>query len=198
MRKENILPYAPVLIKLLQDVLYQEETAHWDMLLRHARSVQEYFEKIGVQVYIDEPEGYAYLRQHDEEDEEGQEPSRPLPRLVRRDRLSFHVTLLCVLLRERLQQFDTSASGSTRLVLHTDDLNDLIRPFFKERTDEVRMLRTFDAIIKQTADLGFLKRLTGAEENLYEVRRILKAKISADILFDIKEKMKAYAESAHV
>ena len=39
---------------------------------------------------------------------------------------------------------------------------------------------------------GFVKRLSGQEEN-YEVRPILKAKIDADTLALLKQKLEAYA-----
>jgi hypothetical protein len=193
-----VAPYAPVIIKLLQDVLYQEDSGHWDLLLRHQKLVQEYFEKIGIEVLIDESEGYAFLRQPADEEISGGEQPVSLPRLVRRDRLSYHVTLLCVLLREKLQQFDSSASGAARLIFHEDDIHEMMHPFYRERSDEVRLYKSIDSIIKQVVDMGFLKRLTGPEENLFEVRRILKARISADTLVEIKEKLKAYAESTDV
>jgi hypothetical protein len=40
-------------------------------------------------------------------------------------------------------------------------------------------------------ELGFLKLLPNSTEELYEVRRIIKAKISADKLAEIKEKLQA-------
>jgi len=50
--------------------------------------------------------------------------ARALPRLTRRDRLSYPVTLLLVLLREALQQFDSGEPQSDRLVLAIEELRD--------------------------------------------------------------------------
>lgn len=197
LRDETIAPYAAVVIKLLQDVLYLEDSANWELLLRYNELVREYFAKIGIELYIDEGEGFAYIRQPDEDQADLSDQARTLPRLVRRDRMSYHATLLCVLLRESLQQFDASGLASTRLIVSNDEIYDLLRPFFKERTDETRLLRTFDHIIGQVVGLGFLKQMTGSEENRYEVRRILRAKLSADTLAEIREKLEAYAESTN-
>ena len=196
-RDETIAPYAAVVIKLLQDVLYQEDSNYWELLLRYQQLVREYFEKIGIELYVDEGEGFAYLRQPDEDQADLSDQARTLPRLVRRDRMSYHATLLCVLLREGLLQFDASGSASTRLILSQDEIYDMLRPFFKERTDETRLLRTFDHVIGQVVGLGFLKLMAGSEENRYEVRRVLRAKLSADTLADIREKLEAYAESTN-
>ena len=39
-----------------------------------------------------------------------------------------------------------------------------------------------------------IKKLNDENEDLYEVRRIIKAKISADTMVDIRDQLKAYQE----
>ena len=54
------------------------------------------------------------------EDEEGsseEDLNLQVPSLVRRIPLSFEVSLLCVLLREALEQFDSKVNDDHRLVL---------------------------------------------------------------------------------
>ncbi|MDM8532023.1 DUF4194 domain-containing protein [Anaerolineales bacterium HSG25] len=185
--------YAPVMIKLMQGILYQDDTTHWDMLLHHQSAVRDYVGKIGLALYLDEAEGYAYLQQLDEEAVR-ENFGQALPRLIRRIKLSYDVTLLLVLLRERLQQFDTSDDLSSRLVMSVDDIREMVRPFFPEQTNEVRLLRNLDSNINQLTKLGFLKQLSGKQSHLYEVRRIIKAKVSADVLAEIKEKLQTHVE----
>ncbi len=192
MTSDALAPYAAVIIKLLQNVLYHDDTAHWDLLLTHLSAVKAYFGKIGIEVYLDEAEGYAYLRQPEPDNDE--QMRKPLPRLTRRDKLSYHVTLLCVLLRERLLQFDASGSESDQLVLSHEQLRDLLRPFFKEYSDETRQLRPIDATIVRVVELGFLRRFQRAEEEQYEVRRVLKAKIDSEKLIEIKQKLQSNAQ----
>ena len=93
-----VVPYAVVILKLLRNPLYSDETYSWNLLLMHLTSVQEYFARIGLEVRLHEEDGFAYLHQPALEDEEGQKLS--LPRLTRRDRLTYNATLLCVQLRE--------------------------------------------------------------------------------------------------
>lgn len=188
---DQIAPYAPVIIKLLQGVLYQEDAAAWDSLLHHQTTIRDYFGKIGLLLYLDEAEGYAFLRQADTEDEAVQ----ALPRLVHRRKLSYPVTLLCVLLRENLQQFETSGTEAARLVVSAQDIYEMLQPYYDEQSDEAKRRRTFDSLINQAVDLGFLKAMRGQEDRQYEVRRILKAKLSADALADIKGKLESYVQS---
>jgi len=186
-----VAPYAPAIIKLLKGILYEDDS-DWDMLLNNERNIKEYFGKIGVTLYLDEAEGYAYLQQPDREDDD--EQAKPLPRLVTRYPLTRDVTLLCVLLREELLEFDASTSNSTRCILSKDKIHDLMRPFFKEQTNDVQLVKKFDSSIAQAVKLHFLKELKGTESE-YEVRRILKAKFSADKLKEIEEELKSQDKS---
>ncbi|NJN65974.1 MAG: DUF4194 domain-containing protein [Chloroflexaceae bacterium] len=191
----TIPPYAPVLIKLLQGILYYDDMDHWKVLLNHSVPIREYFATIGIEVRIDENEGYAYLHQPDPREDDDQ--AATLPRLVRRDKLGYRVTLLCVLLREELQQFDLRETASDRLVLSKDALRDMMRPFLPERTNETRLIKDIDTVIHQVVDLGFLKSLKSTDSDQYEVRRILKAKIDADKLGEIRQALLQYQEGSY-
>lgn len=183
---EEILPYAPVIIKLLQDVLYFDDK-QWETLLNYHVPLQRHFAGIGLQLHIDETEGYAYLTQPESEETAG-----VLPRLVRRMPLTYDATLLCVLLRESLQQFDAQHPDLARHILSRSQIQEMMQLFYGEQTDLLRLARRIDSAIAQIIRLGFLKKLSRTDEDLYEVRRILKAKISADTLVAIREQLSAY------
>ncbi|WP_008307910.1 DUF4194 domain-containing protein [Leptolyngbya sp. PCC 6406] len=182
-------PYAPVILKLLQGVLYSDDP-HWERLQSYLTPIKEYFGKIGLQVQNYETEGFAYLEQPDPDPEERTEP---LPRLTARRQLSFKVTVLCVLLREQLRQFDSS-DATGRLVLGIEKLRDLLQPHLPEGNNEEKFRREVDSLANQVVGLGFLRRLSGEDEN-YEIRPILKAKIDAEMLELLKKKLDAYANS---
>lgn len=189
----KLLPYAPLILKLLQGPVYQEDGEAWNLLLHHELALKSHFDQIGLALMVSETDGYAYLHQPELAEEDSSAPS--LPRLVRRVKLTYDATLLCVLLRERLLQFETEPTASQRLVLTTDAMREMARLFFQERSDEVRLVRDIDRVIKQVEDLGYIRRLRGQDE-AYEVRPIIKARISADQLAIIKEKLEAHADSA--
>lgn len=189
MRPDIVAPYAPAVIRLLQGALSIDDVSTWNILLTHETPTREYLAKIGLELVLSEADGYAFLRQPDLEGEDGQKV--PLPRLTRRDRLSYHVTLMCVLLRERLDQFEASTPETDRLILTADDLRDMLRPFLRERADERTLLKKIDETASRVADLGFLKRLGG--DNRYEVRMILKARIGSEILAEVVQILEQHA-----
>ncbi len=181
------LPYASVILKLLQGVVYSDDP-HWDRLQSYFSPIKEYFGKIGLEVRNYEADGFAYLEQPELDPED---KSEPLPRLTARHRLGFKVTVLCVLLREALRQFDGSDQAG-RLVLNIENIRDLLQPYLPEQNNEEKFRREVDALVNQVKELGFLKELSGPEQN-YEIRSIIKAKIDTETLALLKQKLEAYA-----
>ena len=121
-------------------------------------------------------------------DVEGEEA---LPRLVRRRALSYNVSLLLVLLRKRLVEFET-AGAEGRLVLSTEQIVDLLRVFQADSSNEARVVDQAERTIGKAAELGFLRQLRG-QTGQWEVRRILKAYVDAETLSDFSKKLDQYA-----
>jgi hypothetical protein len=175
-------------IPLMKGVVYRDgNEAAWQQVRQLQAQVRDYVDVLGLQVVIDEAEGYAYLRQRPADDEEAGQ----LPRLVPRRSLSFPVSLLLALLRKKLAEFDAQG-GDTRLMLTRAQIVEMLRVFLPETTNEARLVDQIDAHISKAADLGFLRPAKNAEA-LYEVRRILKAYIDGQWLADFSGRLAAYA-----
>lgn len=180
---------ASAVIRLMQGVVYRESDEDtWLTLERLGAGVRDHFATIGVDVVVDDAEGYAYLRSRAEED--GDEA---LPRLVRRRALTYNVSLLLVLLRKRLVEFETTG-GEGRLVLTNDQIVEMLRLFQAESTNDARIADQAETTIKKAAELGFLRQLRGQRDH-WEVRRILKAYVDAQTLSDFSAKLQEYAGS---
>jgi hypothetical protein len=178
---------AAAIIQLMRGVVYREsDETTWTTLDRRGPAVRDHFAAIGVDVLVDDTEGYAYLQTKPEADGE-----EPLPRLVKRRTLTYNVSLLLVLLRKRMVEFETSGSEG-KLVLDREQIVDMLRLFLADSTDEARVLDRVDTTIKQTAELGFLRPLRGGSDQ-WEVQRILKAYVDAQTLSDFAGKLSEYA-----
>lgn len=189
MRSAEEHSVAVAIIELMRGVIYREaDEDAWATLDRHGPAVRDHFDAIGVDVVVDDVEGYAYLRSQDDDDDDNAEP---LPRLVRRRSLTYNVSLLLVLLRRRLVEFETTG-GEGQLVVSRDHLVDSLRTFLADSTNEARVIDRVDTTIKQVADLGFLRPLRGTSDQ-WEVRRILKAYVDAQTLGDFAGKLQEYA-----
>jgi hypothetical protein len=182
-----LLPYAPVILRLLQGVLYHDDDL-WEKLHIHQTAVSDHFAAIGLTLVMAEVDGFAYLRQDDPED-----PSLPaLPRLIRRIPLSFHVTLLGVLLRERLDELETAHPDSTPVITR-QELYELLMPYMPERGDQRAVYKKMDAHIQKIADLGFLRTI---KNDRFEIRNILKAKFDSERLSLIKAQLHTATEES--
>jgi hypothetical protein len=193
MKSNVVAAYAPVVIKLLQGPLFSDEASYWSLLLSHSEQIQAYFAQTGLEVQLHEEDGFAYLHQPIIEDDEGH--IQVLPRLTRRDRLTYHTTLLCVLLREQLDRFEASNLDGSAYLQTREQIRDLLLPFLPERTNELIVQKKIDATIGNVVELGFLKRVTAQTDiEYFEVRRIIKARVNTERLLKIKEKLQRCQE----
>lgn len=190
MRANLVAPYAAVVIKLLQGVLYHDDTITWNLLLQYSEQVRMFFAQMGLELQFHEEDGFAYVRQAEIEDEEG-DPLN-LPRLTRRIPLSYPVTLLCVLLREQLLQFEAANLENAACLLTREQIYEMLLPALPERTNEMVTRRKVDSLIEQVVELGILKKRPHLGADYFEVRRILKAKLDAEKLHELKERLKLY------
>ena len=188
-----------LVIPLLKGVIYRDEaTARnaglWNGLLELQARVRDYVAVLGLELVLDEAEGYAFLRARNREDDE---TMMQLPRLVARRPLSFPVSLLLALLRKKLAEFDAGGGQDeegVRLVLSRDDIVELIRVFLPEASNEARLMDRVDTDINKVVELGFLRRMkpVAGQPAAFEVRRILKAFVDAQWLADFDTRLAAY------
>ena len=179
-----------VVVPLLKGVIYQEENPSlWATLLNLQASVRDYVVVLGLELMLDEAEGYAFLRSRQDIDDDG---ANPVPRLVVRRQLSYPVSLLLALLRKKLAEFDASG-GDTRLILTRDEVVESIRIFLPAGSNEVKLIDQVDVTLNKIAELGFIRRLRGQGQTI-EVRRIIKAFVDAQWLANFDERLAEYRQ----
>lgn len=197
---EKHTQFAPIVLKLLQGPIYIDDHSYWSLLLNNQSLVHNYLEKIGLRLHLNEAEGFAYLSQPEQEEDEVK-----LPRLIRRKALSYEVTLLLVLLREALEEFDVNEVTMSSFFISKSQIIERAEVFLKEKSDRLKILKHIDKYIQQLQDLGFLKSIDEStaiankpNQNIelrFEVKRIIKDKIDNRKLEEIKTKLQAYGES---
>jgi hypothetical protein len=177
-----------VVVPLLKGVLYLEDNpALWNALLGLQARVRDYVTVLDLELTLDEAEGYAFLRSRPED--ESEEAPR-LPRLVARRQLAFPVSLLLALLRKKLAEFD-AGGAETRLILSRDEVVELIRVFLPAGSNEIRLIDQVETHLNKIVELGFVRRLRG-QEQMFEVRRILKAFVDAQWLAEFDRRLTEY------
>ena len=145
----------------MKGVVYRDmHERAWRHLLQLQPQVRDYVAVLGLQVVVDEAEGYAFCRQRPP-DEARDDNADPLPRLIPRRPLSFHVSLLLALLRKKLAEFDAQG-GDTRLMLTRDQIAEMMRVFLPATSNEVRLADKIDTLHQQ----GSRPRLSPARRRM--------------------------------
>ena len=183
-------PFPRVIIALMKGVVYEEnDPALWQDLFNLQARTRDYISVLGLELMLDEAEGYAWL--HTRPATEG---AAELPRLITRRQLSFPVSLLLALLRKKLVEFD-AGGGDSRLILSRDEIVELLHVFLPAGSNEARLVKQIDSHINKIIDSGFIRRLRGTE-NQFEVRRILKAFVDAQWLTEFDQRLEEYQAAA--
>ncbi len=164
--------------------------AVWNAVIALLPQLRDHMAVLGLEVVVDEAEGYAFLRSKPED------PDAPLPRLIPRHRLAMPTSLLIALLRKALAEFDAT-DGVGKLVLTRDRIVADLRTFLADSTNEARIVDQIDTTIRKVVDLGYLRQIPGSRQE-WEVRRILKAFVDAQWLAEFDRRLSEYATSLGV
>lgn len=190
-------PYASVLVRLLQSpALYDDDRQHWQQLEEHEAAIRAHFAEVGVALDLNRADGYARLTQPEPAEDD---PYLPL-RLLRKLPLSYEQSLLCVVLREWLEEHESSAhAASPRLYATRAQLRERVELFFRQPHNHKALLGKLDALIERLTEHGLLKIIRkddlNPDQTRYEVKPLLKAKISLEKLVEFKDKLRRHAES---
>ncbi|MDX2282339.1 MAG: DUF4194 domain-containing protein [Saprospiraceae bacterium] len=186
--------FAPLAIRLLKGVIYEEETRFWAELVKvQELPLRRYFAQIGLQLIVNRNEGFAFLRQPVISNEAN---ATALPRLMMRRTLSLDQSILCVLLRERLEEHAIHDSASREPILSLREISELVVLFFKERNTQQKFLKDVKKTVKEVKEMGFLETIgentnMNEDESRYRIKRILKAFIDADELLNLQQTITA-------
>lgn len=178
MEPQNPHSLSLVTINLLKGVVYREHNEKlWQDLIQLIPVVKDYFAVLYLDLVLDEAEGYAFLKSKPDNEEQS-----PYPKLITRRALTFEVSLLLVLLRKSLVEFDANHSD-VRFILSHNQLINLMQTYLGDTSNQAKMIDKISGYINKVVELGFLHPLKSSQtEPHYEVKRIIKAFIDVEWL----------------
>jgi hypothetical protein len=185
------LALSRTVVALFKNVVFKEtDQEYWEVIQAQKNKIEDYVGKIGLTLIVDELDGYGYLKQRSYG--EGEEA---IPRLVPRHELSYPVSLLLVLLRKQLVEFD-STTGDQRLIITRQQIAERLSLFLRDTTNEAKLMADIDKHIDRVEKMGFLHRLRGNEER-FEVQRILRNFVTGEWLSHFNERLQEYRRYAN-
>jgi Domain of unknown function (DUF4194) len=188
--ERNIKPYSKAIVKLLKGSI--ERTSNvWDDVVNYQTEIQDYISQIGLELIVKKEEGFAFIKQF--EDGEGNTLG-----LVTRRQIGFETSIVLVVLRQSLEEFD---SNPTQFQVFEKFITDLeikeeVELFLPEKFNRVKFLKELDGYINNIIKLGYLSEVSKKEnETKYQIQRIIKEKVTLDILQEFKLKLQENVES---
>jgi hypothetical protein len=183
---EKSVALSGALVALFRGIISRDaHTGHWNTVLAQQTQIEDYVSKIGLVLIVDAPDGYAYLKQQTDT-----EDHLDIPRLIPRHQLSYPVSVMLVLLRKQMLESD-SGNNSDRLILSKQDFAELLRPYLKNTSNEVKQQNEIDANLARIKDMGFIRMFEGADGR-FEVQRIIRGFVDAQWLGELDERLREY------
>lgn len=183
MDKADIL-FSTTLINLLQGVVQKEDNAEiWNTIRSQQFRIDEYMEKIGLSLVIDDEGGFAFLKQRDDD---------VLPHLVKKQPLTFRMSLFLALLRNEINEYD-SGSGEGALVIREEEMVRRMKPYFPDVSDEVKFTNSIDRCFSKALEMKILVPVKDNEYE-YEVQPVLRRFMDAEWLSEFNRQLDKYME----
>lgn len=175
-----------VKIQLLKGPIFSDSHNQlWNELILKKSTVSDYMKQIGLNLFIDENDGYAFLRQNEIIEESGEQAENELPRLINRRSLSLLPSTLCVLLRKKMIEHENH-DGSPKLIITRDEIYSLLELYVKNEQNEKKARTQVNSAVKKIEELGILRPLRH-EEDRFEVKKIIKSLIGEEWLKDSQQ-----------
>ena len=169
----------------MKGVVYEHQKIAWSNLLSYEADVKKYFATIGLDLFLDKSEGYAFLKQVEFEEEVN------IPRLAEKRQLNFYVSLLCLVLRKYLLENDAQG-GTLRAIITQQEIINRVKLFMPSVPDEAKQQDKIITTINKVIDIGFIRKLEDNTDN-YEIHRIIKGFVNADEIDSTLKRLESYA-----
>jgi len=182
-------PYSKAIVKLLKSTI-ERNSNEWGNVVMYQNEIQDYISQIGLELIIKKDEGFAFVKQL--EDSEGNTLG-----LVQRRQIGFETSIVLVVIRQSLEEFDSNPTQlATEKFITNTEIRDELELFLPEKFNRKSFIKELDRYINAAVDLGYLKEVSKKDnETRYRIHRIIKEKITLDILQDFKTRLQEYVES---
>ncbi len=186
----TILPYTSVFIRLLKGPVEYLDKPAWEQLLQYETGLTRLLQQLGLILVLEKDDGYAYLEQVrlDEEDS--------VAGWVRRTPLGYEESILLVLLRDMMAEFEVGEAGARELIKKRREIKEYAELFFRENPSRVKFIRDLDRLIDRVTEMDFIEKVAAhdlADEEKFRIKKIIKARVDNDTLENFKQQLTDHA-----
>lgn len=183
-------PYSKAIIRLLKSPV-ERSSPLWDSTIHYQVAIQNFVGTIGLELIIKKDEGFAFLKQMENSDGE-------TLGLVQRRAVGFEVSIVLIVLRYSLEEFDNNPTQyqSHEKFITNLQIKEELELFLQEGYNHLKFQKDLEKHINSVENLGYLKLVSEKDHTkTYQIQRIIKEKISLDDLQEFKGKLNEYLQS---
>lgn len=190
MSEYGIKPYSKAVVKLLKGVVENNDTI-WSDILTYQTEIQDYISLMGLELILKKDEGFAFIKQRTIDDAK-------TVNLVSRRQYGFELSVMLVVLRQMLEDFDSNPtlSQATDKYVTAFEIKEETEMFLPSTYNKAKFEKELDNNIESLVDFGFLIAPKSNDgETRYKIHRIIKEKVTLDDLLDFKKQLNDYDTS---
>lgn len=190
MSEYGIKPYSKAVVKLLKGVVENNDTI-WSDILTYQTEIQDYISLMGLELILKKNEGFAFIKQRTIDDAK-------TVNLVSRRQYGFELSVMLVVLRQMLEDFDSNPtlSQATDKFVTAFEIKEKTEMFLPSTYNKAKFEKELDNNIERLVDFGFLIAPKSNDgETRYKIHRIIKEKVTLDDLLDFKKQLNDYDTS---
>lgn len=188
--EKNIKPYSKAIVRLLKSTIERNSTL-WEDVINYQLEIQGFISQLGLELIVKKDEGFAFVKQF--EDSEGNTLG-----LITRRRIGFETSIVIVVLRHSLEEFDSNPTQFqvAEKFITDSEIKEEVELFLPVKFNRVKFMKELDSYINRIVELGYLKEVNKKDnETKYQIHRIIKEKVTLDILQEFKSNLQEYVES---
>lgn len=186
MNSSNIKPYSRAVVRLLKGIVEKNDVV-WNDVLNYQSDIQDYIGTMGLELIVKKDEGFAFVKQLKLDDDKTMN-------LVSRRQYGFEVSVMLIVLRQILENFDSNPTmQATDKYVTAAEIKEETEMFLPTSFNKVKFEKDLDTYIDRIVGFGFLVEPKHQEgERRYRIHRIIKEKVTLDDLSDFKNQLSNY------
>lgn len=186
MNSSNIKPYSRAIVRLLKGIVEKNDVV-WNDVLSYQSDIQDYICTMGLELIVKKEECFAFVKQLKLDDDKTMN-------LVSRRQYGFEVSVMLIVLRQILEDFDSNPTmQATDKYVTAAEIKEETEMFLPTSYNKVKFEKDLDIYIDRIVGFGFLVEPKHQEgEKRYRIHRIIKEKVTLDDLSDFKNQLNNY------
>jgi hypothetical protein len=178
---KNVLEWGYLVNKILNNRdINTEKEKDWKILNKYFKELSSYFLVMQYELHIDETNWFAYIDEIEDMENES---------ISKKQKLSFWVTLLLVILREFIYKKEVEDIYVDPYIVSLSYINENLIVYLNEKfdNDDKKISTEIRQIINKTIDLWII---TEKSNDTYKINKLIKSKMSVDNMKEVLDSIK--------